>query len=320
MFPLPPMKNLAPLTLAAVVALFGAASAIAQPPPGYPPAPPIVDPNTHPERLTKVSPHVWMIPDNSMPSVANIGIIVGSRAALVVDTGMGPYNGDLVYKAALKLAGSKPMYLVTTHIHPEHDLGAQGFPASVKLLRSKIQIQDIAENGQASLEGFRRREAYATLLKDARFRPADIVYDKTYELDLGDVKVKMVATGQNHTLGDTYYWIPADGVLFSGDLATRLAPLFNAKSSVRDWQKTLVELAALKPKIIVGAHGPVGDAAAITGYQNFFGTIQKRAAELKKQGKTSEETTAIVTPEVVGLLPNGLRGTTAIRSAYAEAL
>src|ERR1700752_4224947 len=83
------------------------------------------------EGLRQISAHVHIIPDNSVPAVPNVGTIVGDRAVLVVDTGLGPPNGAAVYEVAKKLAGSKAIYLVTTHVHPEHDLGAQAFPGTV---------------------------------------------------------------------------------------------------------------------------------------------------------------------------------------------
>src|SRR5262245_59460705 len=80
------------------------------------------------EGLRQISAHVHIIPDNSVPAVPNVGYIVGDRAVLVIDTGLGPPNGAAVYEVAKKLAGPKAIYLVTTHVHPEHDLGAQAFP------------------------------------------------------------------------------------------------------------------------------------------------------------------------------------------------
>jgi glyoxylase-like metal-dependent hydrolase (beta-lactamase superfamily II) len=76
------------------------------------------------EGLRQISAHVHIIPDNSVQYVPNIGYVVGDRAVLVIEIGMGPRNGAAVYEAAKKLAGPKQLYLVTTHIHPEHDLGA----------------------------------------------------------------------------------------------------------------------------------------------------------------------------------------------------
>src|SRR5690242_11961202 len=51
----------------------------------------------------KISDHVYVIPDNSVPLVPNVGIVVGSRATLVVDTGLGARNGATVMKEVAKV-------------------------------------------------------------------------------------------------------------------------------------------------------------------------------------------------------------------------
>src|SRR6478609_11753409 len=57
--------------------------------PGAAPAPPMVRENA----TVKLTDHVWAIPDFNVGLVPNVGIIVGSKATLVVDTGLGPRNG-----------------------------------------------------------------------------------------------------------------------------------------------------------------------------------------------------------------------------------
>src|SRR3569623_1569534 len=83
----------------------------AQPPPGVK-FEPLVLPNT----TVKVSPDVWVIPDRSTPLVPNIGIVVGSKAALVGDTGLGDRNGAVALAEARKAAPGRALYLLTTHV------------------------------------------------------------------------------------------------------------------------------------------------------------------------------------------------------------
>src|SRR6185436_1040790 len=88
----------------------------------------------------KLADHVWAIPDGSASLVPNVGIVVGTKAVLVVDTGMGTRNAQTVLKEVAKVGlgkngKPKPIYIVTTHVHPEHDMGAHAFPKGSKLIR-----------------------------------------------------------------------------------------------------------------------------------------------------------------------------------------
>jgi glyoxylase-like metal-dependent hydrolase (beta-lactamase superfamily II) len=85
-------------------------------------------------RLKRVSDHVYVI-----MGFPNIGIVVGNRATLVIDTGLGSRNGATVLRVAEKLAKGPALYLTTTHFHPEHASGAQAFPASTVLIRPRVQ-------------------------------------------------------------------------------------------------------------------------------------------------------------------------------------
>jgi metallo-beta-lactamase class B len=52
----------------------------------------------------KLGPHSYVIPDGNVVLVPNVGIVVGSKATLVVDTGMGPRNGAAVMREVAKVS------------------------------------------------------------------------------------------------------------------------------------------------------------------------------------------------------------------------
>src|SRR5690349_4306741 len=84
------------------------------------------------EQTVKVSEHVWAI-----PGWPNIGIVVGNRAVLVVDTGLGPRNGATIARVVRNLAPpNQKLFLATTHFHPEHAGGEAGFPSGTILIRN----------------------------------------------------------------------------------------------------------------------------------------------------------------------------------------
>src|SRR5689334_22729244 len=247
----------------------------------------------------KLTSHVWAIPDGGASLVPNVGIVVGKKAVLVIDTGMGTRNGETVLREVAKVGAGKPIYLVTTHVHPEHDMGAHAFPKDSKLIRSKDQIDDIAAGaGMNLVPVFAQRSALnVELLEGAHHRDADIVFDKEYTVDLGGIKAKIFAMGTNHTHGDTA--ILVDGVLFSGDVAMRPQPSFaNPTAKISHWLESLDRLEALKAKEIVPSHGPFGGQEIIDGYRAYLTRIRDRSAALKKAGKSQDEAVQIITEEM----------------------
>jgi len=267
----------------------------------------------------KLTEHVWAIPDGSASLVPNVGIVVGKKAVLVVDTGMGTRNGETVLGEVEKVAAGKPIYIVTTHVHPEHDMGAHVFPKDSKLIRSQDQIDDIAAGaGMNLVPVFAAHSALnAELLKDAHHRPADITFDHSYALDLGGLKAKIYAMGTNHTHGDTVVLV--DGVLFSGDVAMKPQPSFsNPTAKISHWLASLDRLDAFKAQHIVPSHGPFGDASIIAGYRSYLTRIRDRSAELVKAGKSQDETIRIITEEMAAQYPEKNRLAGAIRAAYSE--
>jgi glyoxylase-like metal-dependent hydrolase (beta-lactamase superfamily II) len=189
------------------------------------------------------------------------------------------------------------------------------------MIRSQDQIKDIDEFGYRLADAFSKRSAVnAELLKGAKFRKADITFDKEYTLDLGGVTARILAMGPNHTRGDTAVFVPQDAVLFSGDIAMEGMPSFASPySTVSHWLKSLDVLDALKPKVVVPSHGPIGDAAYIANYRVYLTTIRDRAAALKKEGKSQDETVKTITAEMQDKYPDTGRLAGAARAAYAEA-
>jgi glyoxylase-like metal-dependent hydrolase (beta-lactamase superfamily II) len=75
--------------------------------------------------IKEIADGVWVVPDSDHTLlVPNIGIIVGARATLVIDTGFGPDNARAVLQEARRLSDRRPIFLTHTHFHPKHGFGA----------------------------------------------------------------------------------------------------------------------------------------------------------------------------------------------------
>jgi glyoxylase-like metal-dependent hydrolase (beta-lactamase superfamily II) len=278
-------------------------------------APPLVRENA----TQKISDHVYVIPDNNVGMVPNVGIIVGSRAALVVDTGLGARNAQTIVREVEKITRTAELYLVTTHVHPEHDLGAQGFPAHTKMVRSQEQIAEIAASG---LEMAKRFAGFsplnAELLAGAEFRKADVTFEREHTIDLGGVGVRLLAMGYNHTRGDTATFVTPDRVLFSGDVSMAALPAVGAGSRMAQWITSQERFEALEPRVVVPSHGPNGDAATVARNKAFLIAVRDRVAALKKQGVGLDEALKTLQAELEPRFGASNRTTGTIRTAFAE--
>ena len=283
------------------VCIAAGATLLAQQPAQAPP--PLIKENA----TVKVSEHVWVIPDGNVQAVPNVGIIVGGRATLVVDTGLGLRNGQAVLREVAKVSKNAETYVVTTHFHPEHAGGTSAFPASAKYIVSQAQQKDLDELAPAMAAQFAARTPImGELLKDVQFRRGDISFEKEHALDLGGVKVRILSLGPTHTRGDTGVFVAdgEEGVLFAGDIVMNRAILaFGQYSSARAWVDILNQLGQLRPTnqdipaVLVPSHGAIDTANLIAYQRGFLQSIQARVRELKGQGQSEAQVVPAVTAE-----------------------
>ena len=241
------------------------------------------DPQLPEGQTRQVSPHVWVI-----MGFPNIGIVVGDDATLVIDTGLGNPNGELVAREAHKLSTrGQQLILTTTHFHPEHAAGQGGFPFGTQVIRNKAQQDELEADGQRMIDLFSSRSAQmGALLADAKVGKADTLFDKEATLDLGGVHAKLYHFGAAHTLGDEIIFIPEDSVLLPGDVVeNRISPnVICTTCSPRQWIAVLDQIAKLKPQRVVPDHGELGSGALVAQERAFLADLDSRAVALKAQG------------------------------------
>jgi len=272
----------------------------------------------------KLGPRSYAIPDAGVGQVPNVGIVVGDRATLVIDPGLGRRNGETVAREVAKLSGSSEIYLASTHYHVEHTAGLAAFPASARYVNSKTQEDDYSRGAAEHAGRFKEMSpAHAELLRDMSRRTADITFDREYILDLGGVRVRFLMLGPTHTRGDTAFFVEGDGVLYAGDLVMNNSFVAaNQDSSITAWLAALDALERMAPRVIVPAHGPIGDGALIGINRGFLQAIDARVRQLKAQHRPVNEVAATVQAEMQAKHPtfervNGVAG--AARAAYAAA-
>ena len=231
----------------------------------------------------KVSEHVFAI-----MGWPNIAIVVGSRAVLVVDTGLGPRNGATIARVAAKLApGNRKLFLTTTHFHPEHAGGDAGFPPGTILIRNAVQQREMELHGKEMVDLFSGRSPqFKELLADVALREPDVTFEQEARLDLGGVTARLLWFGGAHTKGDELTFVEPDRTLVSGDVVqNQIVPnIFREGGTPSSWLAVLDKVADLKPLHVLPDHSAPGDGSLVALEKQFIGDLRNSALALTGQG------------------------------------
>jgi glyoxylase-like metal-dependent hydrolase (beta-lactamase superfamily II) len=271
------------------------------------------------EETVKVSDHVWAI-----MGWPNIGIVVGNRAVLVVDTGLGPRNGATITRVVRKIAPeNQKLFLATTHFHPEHAGGEGGFPAGTILIRNTVQQREMEQSGKEMLDLFASRSPLQKeLLANATLRTPDVLFDNEAKVDLGGVTVRLLWFGGAHTKGDQLMFVEPDRTLISGDVVqNRVVPgIFRDGGTPSSWLAVLDKIAALNAVHVLPTHSAPGDGSLVALEKKFITDVRESALALKNKGVSADVAGKQLTEELKSKYPDWPNTNVAgfVRNIYAE--
>ncbi len=111
---------------------------------------------------------------------------------------------------------------------------------------------------------------------------------------LGKLEVRLVHAGRGHTKGDTVAWLPAERVLFSGDLVEHGATPYCGDAHLADWPATLDRLVALDARALVPGRGaalttPEQVREGIEGTRAFLADLFRIAREGVAAGQSLKQ-------------------------------
>ena len=212
-----------------------------------------------------------------------IGLVQGSTAALLVDTGSTLTEAHAIRDDVRQIAGREATHVVLTHKHFDHVLGSGGFadaqifcaPEVLDYLTTDIaQLRDDALSYGADATEI--DQAIAALRA-----PQHAVDDAV--VDLGNREVTIARPGRGHTDADLVVSVPgATGertVVFAGDLIEESGdPAIDADSDLTAWPDTLDRLLAIggPDAIYVPGHGHVVDAEFVRQQQDWLRRYRRK--------------------------------------------
>lgn len=207
----------------------------------------------------KVAPHVYVAVAD--PAAVNIGLVVGAKRALVIDTGSSPTQGNQIREHAEALARVPVTHVLVTHWHWDHYFGLAGFAGG----------RPVTSYGHTTLPTWLEREEVAREAQNLGVNPKGLVPPRKLireqeTVDLGGVTANIHFVGLGHTDGDLVVFVPEANVLFAGDLVEESGPpAIDFDSHPSQWPATLDRLLARADRntLIIPGHGRAVDSVFV---------------------------------------------------------
>jgi len=224
-------------------------------------------------------------------SGGNIAVLTGSDGKVLVDGGIGVSRAR-VTEALATLSPEPVTHLINTHWHFDHADGNDWLHSA----GAKIIAQ---ENTRKHLSGIQRVEDwdYNFLPSPAGAIPSE-VFAKEHSLKLNGASIDLKYYGPAHTDGDISVTFAEANVIHVGDTYWNGIYPFIDYSTGGSIGGTIAACdaslaAATGDTIIIPGHGkPVSNKAELQEFRDMLVAIRDNVANLKKQGRTRDETVA----------------------------
>lgn len=186
----------------------------------------------------------------------NFGVIVTRDGVILVDSG-GSYKGAVEIHRNIQKITRQPVKLVINTGGQDHKWLGNGYfkQRGAKIIASNKAVTDQKTRFQSQYN------MLSNLIGDKNLAGTEPVYaderfDADMKLSLGGIDLELHHAGQAHTPGDSFVWLPAQKIVFTGDIVytERMLGILSYSNS-KSWLGAFNAIAALKPKHVVPGHG-----------------------------------------------------------------
>ena len=226
-------------------------------------------PPAQPLTVEKIADDLHVI----MGSGGNVAVLTTDEGVILIDDKFERNVPEILDK--VKAITTQPIrYVLNTHQHGDHTGGNQKL-----MTESKVEI-------------LAHRNARANMAKASMPGLPRITFTHETAVHLGGKEVQARYFGRGHTNGDVVIAFPAHRVIHMGDLLNAGGPFidYSAKGSGIEWTKTLDAVLQTDFDTVIPGHGPIMKRNDMIEWNKKFATMRSRIQELKRQGKSKEET------------------------------
>lgn len=214
----------------------------------------------------------------------NAGLIVSRGRSALVDTAATEARARALRETVLGVTPTPPRTVINTHSHGDHTFGNFLFPEAVVVGHERTRTE--MDTVGLHLTGLWPDVCWGgveVVLPEVTFR-------ERLTLHIGGTTAELLCLGPAHTAADTVVWLPAQRVLFTGDLVMSGVTPFCPMGSVAGSVEAIAVLRSLGARTVVTGHGPVGGTEVLDSAEGYLRLVQRLAREGTAAGLTPLET------------------------------
>jgi cyclase len=225
---------------------------------------------------------------------ANALVVVTSQGVVVVDTGNDPPQTRILQNFIKSVTDQPIRYVIITQNHADHIGGTGLFTPPAHVIVHERIAKEWASWKPYQIKSWRKRFGERLeALKDVNPTDTMISFKQTMTLHLGGTTIVLLYVDEEHNPGDIAVWLPQSGVLHAGfagyiDRHPDMRPDFS-HGTTWGMLKQLEVYSALKPKVMVPAHGPLGDVKDLHALTDYLLRARQKVAGMIARGLSREE-------------------------------
>jgi len=221
--------------------------------------------------------------------ISNTGFVVGDTGVVVIDTQMFVSTARKQLEDIARITTKPVNVVILTHSDPDHVNGLPAYPHGIEIIaqenaRADIvrAVRDPLSNGFPAVPGL------------AGYVPTQTV-QSTVSKVIDGVNVVLMHVAAAHTDGDLIVYLPAQKIVFAGDVITTNTgrfPVIHLDGSSLGWIESMKAILALDADLYVPGHGDMLTKAELES--RLAASVERRAQVkvLFDEGKTLEQAKA----------------------------
>ena len=218
----------------------------------------------------QISSHVWAWIGPYGPPTRenggfrmNLGFVTGESAVAVIDSGYGEAMAEAMLTHIRRITDRPVRYVINTNSQPHRIMGNPVFRrAGAEVITAAGAVERISAEGPA----FAATVEQVLGLDAGSVKPPqapDRAIEAETQLDLGEVRLRLLPVGDAHTRGSLVAIVEPDSVAFASDVlyGGRLLAIL-PESRVRGWIQAFEQLREFGEMQFVPGHGEPGILSA----------------------------------------------------------